>query len=147
MLFRPFFPYCNRESWFIFIRYIKKTLSWFQYALPLSFYIIFYFYLPYNILKFYPNIFLFQKAIYFKDGGLYAISILYREWSEWISVGCSICPQSPSFPQKLVTALKNKIHTLHSTIHAYHRCFGINTVITLNLIVSNRLLFPEDTSS
>ena len=39
-------------------------------------------------------------------------------------------PQSPSFPQKLATALKNKSHTLHSTIHVYHRCFSINTVIT-----------------
>ena len=57
-------------------------------------------------------------------------------------------PQSPSFPQKLATALKNKIHTLHNTtIHVYHKCLGINTVITLNLIVSNRLLFPEYTSS
>ena len=32
----------------------------------------------------------------------------------------SIWPQSPSFPQKLATALKNK--ALHSAIHVYHRC-------------------------
>ena len=51
----------------------------------------------------------------------------------------SIWPQSPFFPQKLATPLKNKSHTLHSTIHVYHRCFSINTVITLNSIVSNRL--------
>ena len=56
-------------------------------------------------------------------------------------------PLSPSFPQKLATAVKNKIHNLHSTIHVYHRRLGINTVITLNLVVSNRLLFLEYTSS
>ena len=63
----------------------------------------------------------------------------------WCMLDVRYGPQSPSFPQKLATALK--IHTLHSTTHVYHRCLGINTVITLNLIVSNRLLFPEYTSS
>ena len=52
--------------------------------------------------------------------------------------------QSLSFPQKLVMALKNKIHTLYSTIHVYHRCLTINTVITLNLIVSNCSLNTPD---
>ena len=65
----------------------------------------------------------------------------------WGYNSCCYGPQSPSFPHKLATALKNKIHTLHSAIHVYHRCLTINTVITLNLIVSNRLYFLEYTSS
>ena len=44
--------------------------------------------------------------------------------------------------QKLVTAL-NKICTLHSAIHVYHRCLTINSVCILTFIFSNRLYFPE----
>ena len=62
-------------------------------------------------------------------------------------VGVSTWPQSPSFPQKRATALKNNTSTLHSAIHVYHRCLTINSVCTLTLIVSNRLYFPEYTYS
>ena len=55
----------------------------------------------------------------------------------------STWPQSPSFPQKLATAL-NKTCTLHSAIHLYHRFLTINSCI-LTFIVSNRLYFPEYT--
>ena len=62
------------------------------------------------------------------------------------SVGMSTWPQSPSFPQKLATALKKKTSTLHSAIHVYHRCLTINRVCTLTLI-SNRLYFTQYTLS
>ena len=56
-----------------------------------------------------------------------------------IHVGVSTWPQSPSFPQKLATALKNKTSTLHSSIHVYHRCLTINSLCTLTLIVRTSL--------
>ena len=62
-------------------------------------------------------------------------------------IGVSTWPQSPSFPQKLATALKNKTSTLYSAIHVYHRCLTINRVCILTLIVSNRLYFPKYTYS
>ena len=49
----------------------------------------------------------------------------------------STWPQSPPFPQKLVTALKNKTCTLHSAILVYHRCLTINSVCILTFIFSN----------
>ena len=45
------------------------------------------------------------------------------------------------------TALKNKICTIHSTIHMYDRCLTINCVCILMFIVSNHLCYVEYTYS
>ena len=81
-------------------------------------------------------------TIKIKQGGAAVIQISLKQ-----TVVISTWPQSPPFPQKLATALKNMICTLHSTLHMYDRCLTINSVCILMFIVGIHLCFVEYTYS
>ena len=65
-------------------------------------------------------------------------------WGNGGDVGCSICPVAV-LPSEAGDGLEEQdSYSICSKIHVYHRCLTINTVITLNLIVSNCSLNTPD---